>query len=412
MYRIVDGESVKRSSKAYKNSIDDVISEFNSNGKPTVVYTIDVFFPIVDGVVNVVDNYAAKLSDNFNVLVVAPSFKGRVPARSYPVLAVKSVYSKALAYEVPMIDARSKRLIKKLRIDLVHCHSPFFVGRYLLKVAKKRGVPFISTFHSQYKLDFEKIVGRGGLMRFLMRFIMKPFKQSGEVWTMNEKCVEILNGYGYEGKTRIVPHGTALLPAADYESERAAAREELNVGDKPLFIFVGRLVTQKQILFIAEVLGELKGMGLDFKMLFVGDGPDRGRLEKKLKEENVSDKVEFAGNVSDREKLCSVYAAADLLLFPSTYDTFALVKVEAASRNTPAAFGQGCAAASGVDNGVNGYIFPLERKKFAEGVYNAVTDKEGLERTGRNAFRDLYTDWDGIVKTVESYYSEIIKNSK
>lgn len=399
----------KRNSREYGQFIDGVIDEYNSNGKPTAVLAIDVFFPIVDGVVNVVDNYA-KLFSDFNVLVVAPSYKGEVYVREYPVLGVKAAYSKALAYQVPLVDKKSKKALKKLKIDVVHCHSPFFVGRYLKNLAKKRGIPLISTFHSQFKRDFKKFAGP--LTPLLMKFIMTTFNASDEVWTMHTASRDTIISYGYRGKVRLLPNGTSLQPSADYEKERADGRKKYEAGDKLLFIFVGRLVSQKNVFFLADVLKKLDERGLDYKMLFVGDGPDGEKLEKKILSDGVSPRVNFVGRISSREEIAEIYAAADGFLFPSLYDVSSLVQIEAASRYTPTFFAENSVTSCTVTDGVDGYILPLDADKFADGVIAATGDKEGLLRVALNAYKNLYVTWEQIVKRVEDGYRDVIQNFK
>ena len=391
-------DTFKRRSKEYKNYLRYVLNEFNTNGKKTVLMTCDTYFPIVDGVVNVMDNYARRLAAEMNVLVLVPAFKGTVQLRGYPVLGVKSVYSDKLKYQIalPAFDFRAKRFLKKLKIDIIHCHSPFFLGRSVLRLHKKRKIPMVCTFHS--------------LANFLLRFIMKVFNGADEVWTMHRKTAEVIRGYGYKGKIRLTPNATAIAPPENYERERMLARQKYGAGDDPLFIFVGRLITQKNILFIAEVLGELKRRGMRFKMLFAGDGPDRGKLEKKLKEQNVWENVTFAGHISSVTELCGVYAAADLFLFPSYYDVSSIVQIEAASRYTPTVFLDDSVTSGTVTPGVNGYSFPNDVTAFADGVCAALDDREKLHEVGENAYRDIYVLWEGIIERILSYYGDILKN--
>ena len=400
----------KRRDKTYRKYLEDLVMEYNANGRQTVLMTCDTFFPIVDGVINVLDNYAHLVSQEMNVLVLVPAFKGTIPQREYPVLGVKSAYSGRLCYQValPALDRRAGKILKKLHIDLIHCHSPFFVGRYVLRLHKKRGIPLISTFHSQYRQDFVKYVGDNFLANFLTRFILKTFNSCDEVWTMNPASREVLRSYGYRGPVRIVPHGTEIPLSGNYEEERAHARAILGVKDEWCLVCVGRLVTQKNILFLADVLGELKSRGLKFRVIFVGDGPDKGKLVKRLAEKNVSNETVFTGHVSDIGLLTSFYAAADLHLFPSKYDTFGLVKLEAASRYTPTVFVENSVASSDVKNGVNGYIFPENVSEFADGVIKALSDREKLREIGENAFRELYVTWHDVIKTAIGYYREII----
>lgn len=404
----------KRRSKAYKQFLKDVAAEYNGNGKPTVLMVCDTFFPVFDGVINVLDNYCKNLKEHVNVLVLVPAYRGRVYVRDYPVIGVPNLYSKKLGYNVVLPGAARcyKKFFSSVRIDLIHCHSPFFLGRIALRMHKKKGIPMVTTFHSQYRQDFVKYVGEGPLTNFLMRFIMKVFSGSDELWTMQPAVGEVARSYGYEGKMRFLPNATVFRESEDYERERLLAREKFDADGNLLFIFVGRLVAQKNILFLAEVLGELKRRGLAFRMLFVGEGPDHVKLVKKLKEEDVEDRCTFVGHVSDRSVLEEIYAAADLFLFPSLYDTNSLVQVEAASRYTPTAFAAGSTTSCNVTDGVNGYIFPCEREAFAEGVMQAVADREKLEEMGKNAHRDLYITWEGVVARAEAYYREIIAARK
>ena len=403
----------KRRSREYKNYLRYVLKEYNTNGKKTVLMTCDTYFPIFDGVINVMDNYAKRLSETMNVLVLVPGFKRTVTMSDYPVLAVRSAYSERLKYQValPAFDFRFRRYLKKLRIDIIHCHSPFFLGRVALRLHKRRKIPMVCTFHSQYKLDFDRYVGNNFLSRFLLHFIMKTFNGADEVWAMNPAVGDVVKEYGYQGKLRYLPHATVLKEPANYPEERARARKKFRLEEgTPSFLFVGRLVLQKNILFLAEALGEMKRQGLHFAMTFVGDGPDRAKLEKKLKEEGVFENVKFAGHVSDFRAIGEYYAAADLLLFPSMYDTFGLVKVEAASRRTPTVFAEGSLASKSAEHGVNGYVFPCEAKAYAAGVCEIVKDRNALREVGENAYRDLYILWDNVIERILAYYNEILKN--
>ncbi len=405
--------TTKRTDKRYRQQLISLVDEYNSNGKKTVLLTCDAFFPLVDGVVNVMDNYARLLSKDMNVLVLAPATAGRVYLRSYPVLAVRSLFSAKLNYQIalPDLDGWAKRCLRRLRIDLIHCHSPFFIGHYVLNLHKKRHIPLICTFHSQYKRDFIRYVGDGPLTKFLLKYIMEVFNGCDEVWTMHKASRDTLISYGYEGEPRLVPNGTSYAPPIDYEKERAFARARLGVGDKLTLIFVGRLVEQKNILFIAEVLGELKRRGLDFVMLFAGEGPDKEKLVKKLQEEGVSDNVIFEGRLEE-DSLSRVYAAGDLQLFPSLYDVSSIVQMEAASRYTPTVFAEGSLTSCTVRDGVDGFILPCELGPFTDGILNILQDKERLSAVAEGAYRDLYFTWDDIAEKAKAAYEEVLLRAK
>ena len=399
-------------SKEYKNYLNAVINEYNSNGRKTVLITCDTFFPTVDGVVMVMDNYAKRLSRHMNVMMLVPDFKGKVCLKGYPVIGVNSGYSEKLHNQVPLplFDVRTRRYLKKLRIDIIHCHSPFTVSRVAMSLHRKRKIPLVNTFHSQYKQDFEKQAK--AFVPLLMRYIMRCFNCSNEVWTMHSASRNTLIDYGYKGNILLFPNGTSLMPPVDYESERKNARKKYGVDDDTvLFVFVGRLVTQKNILFVADVLSELKAKGLKYSMLFAGDGPDREKLEKRLAENGLEKVAKLLGQLSQSE-LAELYAAADMFLFPSLYDVSSLVQVEAASRYTPTAFAEGSVTSCTVTDNVNGYIFPADVQKFADAVFQAVNDKQKLAEIGKNAYRDLYITWDEIVEKVYQRYMQLIEENE
>lgn len=265
----------------------------------------------------------------------------------------------------------------------------------------------IATFHSQYRQDFEKNVKSKWLVNSLLKRVMKVFNAADEAWTMTNSTVNVLKEYGYKGKVRLVPNGTTFPRAENYEEERKAAREKLGVGeDLPLLLFVGRLVEQKNIIFVADVLGEIKKRGAKFRMLFVGDGPDRKRLEERIKENGVSEECRLLGYVSDKAELMDIYSAADLFLFPSLYDTSSIVQVEAASHKLAGAFLTGSVTAATIKNGENGFTF--DKDGYADGVYELLQTTKKLAEIGENAFRELYVSWDDVTALVGKYYKEFI----
>ena len=403
----------KRKEKAYTQFLEQVIEEYNSNGKKTILLASDSFYPVFDGVINVLENYATRLSEKMNVLVMAPTCKGLAYVRSYPVIGVVSLFSKKLNYQValPDLDKQCSKLLEKLRIDIIHCHTPFFVGWYTMHLAKKRGIPLVMTFHTQFRQNFVKIVGDNFIADGLVKFILETFNASDEVWTMNKAVGDVLRGYGYEGGIHYLPNATTMALPEDYEAERARGRERFETGDKIVFLFVGRLVTEKNLLFIAEVLGELKRSGVAFRMIVVGDGPDRKKIEKKFIEEDVMEDTVFTGRISDRAVLGEAYAAADLFLFPSLYDASSLVQIEAASRRTPTAFIKDSVTSYTVTHGVNGYAFPNDKTAFADGVRQVISDREALREVGENAQRDIYKTWDEIVDRAYDRYMALIEKS-
>ena len=389
------------------------VKEFNENGKVTVAIYSDVYFPRVDGVLKVVDNVAERLSKRCNVVVFAPSPIDYKVEKNYLFVRVKSLYMKGLNYDLslPSFDKNLKKIVKNLRIDIIHSHTPFMLGKKAIKASKKKRVPLVFTFHSQFKKDIYKATKSNLLTKIGMSYIMSSFAAADEVWTMHEMSAKTIREYGYKGDIYFMPNATDFSYPKTAKREVAEIRSRLNIDEEVVFLFVGRLVVQKNILFIAEVLGALKKRGLKFKMIFVGDGPDRKELEKTIAREDVEDECVFLGKVNDYRLIEDYYLTADLVLFPSKYDVSSIIQLEAAAMKTPCAFVSGSVTSCTVTHEKNGYILPDDPALFADEVYKIASDKEALKKMGENAYRDLYVTWDEVVDKTYERYEQLIKDS-
>ena len=402
--------------REYAKYVAEKVKEFNENGKVTVAIFGDAFFPCVDGVVIVEHNVAKRLKDRCNIVVFAPRHKGETVKQDYLVIGCRSHYLKGINYDAAdffNLGSLYRTVIKTLRIDIIHAHSPFKMGVSALRLHKKTGVPFVMTFHSQYKQDIYKETHSNILTAIGLKFVMNSFNHTTEVWTMHRKSAETLLSYGYKGKIVYMPNATDFVYPDDAADRIASIKEYYKISEgQKLFIFVGRLVTQKNILFIAEVLGTLKKRGLDFKMLYIGDGPDKKKLEDKIKEVDISDCCKLVGRIGDKHLLKDYYLAADLLLFPSKYDVSSIIQIEAAAMKTPCAFVEDSVTSCTVTGGVDGLILPEDTEKFADGVFELVTDESKLSEMSIKAYERIYVTWDEIVERTYSRYLELIEESK
>lgn len=402
--------------KKYKQYIEEKINEFNSNGKKTIVHFCDTYYPIIDGVIKVLENYASRLSKTYNVVVVVPKHKNKVivPSNNYLVIGSNSMYFKFVNYDLafPDGDTYVSNVLKKLKISLIHSHSPFNMGTYAAKLAKKLKIPLVMTMHSQYRQDFLKYTKNEGISNALVKSISKVFNKSTEVWTMHDKVAEELKSYGYKGKFYYVPNATDYKIPENPESYNEIINKKYNLTPNDnVFLFVGRLVEQKNIFFIVDALNNLKEMGINFKMFFVGNGPDEIELKRRIKKYELNNDIILTGKIESREELAMYYQRSNLFLFPSVYDTSSLVQIEAATYKTPGVFIEGTATAKTITNNRNGFLSTEDPNTFAQTIANAIKDKEKLKQISENAFNELYVSWDMVVEKVSARYEYLIEQN-
>ncbi len=215
-----------------------------------------------------------------------------------------------------------------------------------------------------------------------------------------------MESYGYKGKTEIVEVGNDFASITNFDALRAGKRDELGLApETPLFLFVGQQIVEKNIPFL---LDSLKLLDFPFKMIFVGDGYGLEDFKKQAIANNQQDLISFTGNITNREDLSGYYAAADLFLFPSLYDTAGLVIREAAALNTPSLLIEGSTAASAIQDNINGFVAPPNNRVFAERITEIIKDKSLLHKVASGAKESLTRSWEDITKEVFDRYHHLI----
>lgn len=400
----------------YKKYILKKVDEFNNNDKKTALLFCDTFFPCMDGVIVVIDNYATKLSKYYNVVVVVPKHHGFVSNQpDYLVVGVSSMFFKFVNYDLafPNCDNFVKKVLKMLKIDIIHSHSPFTMGKFAIKIAKKRNVPLVMTMHSQYKQDFEKYVKSKPIVNTMVKSITKVFNKATEVWTMHELVANVLKGYGYKGRFFYMPNACSLAVPTDRKKLVEDFNKLYNIDENmPVLFFLGRIVEQKNIFFIVDALKILDDKNIDFRMFFIGGGPDQDRLQKHIDKLNLSSKVTLMGRVDDRELQAKFYQRADLFLFPSKYDTSSIVQIEAALHQTPGVYLKGTATAQTITDHVNGYLSDDNVETYAQTIIDALSNKDELKKISQNALEQLYVNYDMLGERAHERYEFLMDEFK
>lgn len=380
---------------------------------------IDTWYPMVDGVIKVVDNYARRLVQYCDVVVFCPAtrnyHKEEDETLPYEVVRCTSLPMIGNDYDIPtsMLDPHFDAQLIRSGIDLVHIHSPFSVGLAGALFAKFHKLPLVATLHSQYKQDIEQQTLLAGKIKpavdLALGSVMNVFNLCDECWAVNSAIRDLyINEYGLKAPCKVRLNATDHQPVPD----PAAAAEEVNrtygiPSDATVFLFVGRINFIKNIDFTVRSLAIAKKMGLkNFRMLFAGKGQDEEKLAALVEQEGLKEEVVMCG-LADRPMLEKLYSRAKLFLFPSLYDANSLVQIEAACQGTPTVFLEGARTAATVTPGVNGYISAGGEENYARTILDILSDEEGYSRVSASARATLYQNWDDVVRDVYADYNSL-----
>lgn len=374
---------------------------------------IDNFFPVIDGVVMVVDNYARRMSVDHEVVVVCPSYGKRDKECNLPykVIRVQSIKIPRTEFTLalPQTELRLFKELEEESFDIIHIHSPFTMGKLGVDIAKILDIPVIGTMHSQMKFEFMKYTKSERITDILTLNAMKVYDQCTECWAVNKRIGEVFIEYGYNGIPKVQENGTDMTLVEDETKSNLKINKLYKLKkDDNVLLFVGRINVVKNILFIIDVLKELDNRGVFFKMLFVGSGPDEKVLKKAIEENNLGKRVTMCGQVKDRELLKSIFLRAKLFVFPSLFDASSLVQIEAASQKTPTIFIENSATSNTITPEVNGFVAENDVVLFANKVEYILKNKDYYETIKENCHREIYKKWDDIVVDVLKRYEDII----
>ncbi|MBQ9071902.1 MAG: glycosyltransferase [Bacilli bacterium] len=389
--------------------------------KITIGLFNDSFYPMSDGVVMVVDNYARRLSKYANVIVFVPSYLNKSYDDSkfpYEVVRCNSLKVPFLDYSLPIpkLDRKFTSILNKYKLDIVHIHSPFTLGVAGLKYAKRHHIPCIATMHSQFKQDFQKAVKSDLLATKLNNKLMKTFNKCDECWAVNSEVAKLYyEDYKCKKYPRVMNNATEMEAVKDIKKAHRYINKKHNIKfNEKVFLFVGRINTLKNIIFIVDALKAVKYKNpkLKFKMLYVGTGQDEQKLKNHIKQLKMEQDIILCGKITDREELKYYYSRADLFLFPSVYDASSIVQIEAASQSTPALLLKNTVTAGTVTDNINGFLSDHTIGAYSVRIIEIMSNKSLYERVCKNAYIDLYKNWDETVDKAYRLYIETIYKKK
>ena len=384
----------------------------------------DSFPPVIDGVANVVMNYAKILQEDrlADVLVGTPEYPDAdyscypyrvIPYKSFDTTKIVKGYRAGNPLDIREIDDMAE-----FGPDIIHSHCPV-ASTVLARILRaKTEAPLIFTYHTKFDIDIARAVKARLIKQAAVKALVGNIEACDEVWVVSRGAGENLRSLGYEGDYRVVsngvdfPKGSVALP----EVAEAVAGYDLPE-DVPVFLFVGRIMKYKGIPLMFEALAKIAAEGQDFRMVLIGSGPDEEELKEQAGQYGFFDgagpgKCIFVGPVYDRDKLRAWYTRADLFLFPSTYDTNGIVVREAAACGLASVLIEGSCAAEGITHGRNGYMIEDSADSLWALLKELCRDLDRVHQVGINAMDEIYISWKESVYAAYQRYAEVIELKK
>ncbi|PYZ02755.1 hypothetical protein C8039_05330 [Halogeometricum sp. wsp3] len=177
----------------------------------------------------------------------------------------------------------------------------------------------------------------------------------------------------------------------------------MDLPDKPVLLFVGRIMASKGVDDLLEAFSLLEH---DCKLIIVGPMRDE---HFKDQIHTLSDDVEYRGYVEQAE-LDALYRRADLFVFPTRSDVFPLVTLEAMAAGTPVVSTTVGGLPEQIPDQVGRLVPPKEPKTFAAAVDGMLSNEQlrtEMGRAGKSLVEERYS-WEAVAKAAVTEYYRIV----
>ena len=294
----------------------------------------------------------------------------------------------------PIFILRLFSLIKKEKPDILHCHlfHANFLGRIFGKIS---GVPLIiSTIHSD---NF------GGKLRYYLLKITDSLNDVTVAVSQKIKEDLIKRKISPEHKIKVVYNGTKEGRMVA-ESDIQKTKRDLSIdNNSPIILSVGRLNPIKGHIYLIEAMELLKIKYPNFKLLLIGDGPERENLENKTKQLCLSENILFLGEIREID---IYYKLADIFVLPSVNEGFGLALIEAMSNRLLVVASRVGGVPEIIKENVTGFMAnPGDCKNLASVIEKSLSinssEKEKIIKNAYQEFKDNFS----LDKMMEGYYN-------
>lgn len=295
-----------------------------------------------------------------------------------------------------------RRNLELFEPDLIHITTPFNIGLSGLHYGKKHNIPMVGSYHTHFDhyLRYYKLTFMSEMLWKYLRWFYSGFEKTFV------PSVETKNHLHLRGFSSIDIWSRGV-DCSLYDPAKRKENDSLSATSSTYtLLYVGRMAPEKDLNTLCQVMKQLpQALREQIHWIFVGDGP----MLPELKEEFQTANVTFTGYLQG-EALASVYAKADLFVFPSVTETFGNVVLEALASGTPAIVANKGGVKEIVQHGKTGMVCEAgQAESFVNAISQVLSQRTIRNQMGYDARAYAKTQsWDVIFDGLLQQYERAI----
>ncbi len=302
-----------------------------------------------------------------------------------------------------MIAKTGEIIAKEGKFDVIHAHD--WLTAYAAKTLKTSyNIPMICTIHATE-------AGRNnGIRTDMQKYIndtewLLTYEASEVIVNSNYMKSEIqrLFGLPFE-KINVVPNGVNLNNFnnvyRDYDFRRRFAMD-----NEKIVLFIGRLVYEKGIQHLISAMPKILDHYHDVKLVIAGKGGMLDELKAQANNLGISQKVYFAGYLNSKD-VQKMYRCADISVFPSTYEPFGIVALEAMLAGVPVVVSDIGGLNEIVEHGVTGMkSYAGNPNSIADSILTLLFDHKLCDQVVKNAKAKVKAEYNWSKITSDTFFT-------
>ena len=310
-----------------------------------------------------------------------------------------------------MIAKANELIAKEGNFDVIHAHD-WLVANAAKTLKNSYNIPIVSTIHATE-------AGRNsGIHDETQRYIndtewMLTYESSEVIVNSNYMKNELqrLFGLPYE-KINVIPNGVNMNLFNNIEKDYNF-RRRFAMDNEKIILFMGRLVYEKGIQNLIAAMPKILEGYHDSKLVICGKGGMLEELKEQVNKMGISNKVYFAGYMNGKD-VQKMYKVADISVFPSTYEPFGIVALEAMLSGNPVVVSDIGGLNEIVEHRVNGMkSYCGNPNSLADSILELLYDHKlcaDMTKAAKNKVRSEY-NWSKIAQDTHFAYQKAICQS-
>ncbi|MEW6183420.1 MAG: glycosyltransferase family 4 protein [Bacillota bacterium] len=316
-----------------------------------------------------------------------------------------------MQFNVALLE-RAFPTIERVRdVNVIHAHD-WLVAWAARALKHAHRLPLVATVHST---EFGR---NNGLHNQTQRFI------SGVEWWLAYEAWRIIVCSRYmEGELKYVfqvPSDKLITIQNGVEpdnftmNDNRVTREWYAATDEQIVFYIGRLVREKGVQVLLAAAPEILARHPRTKFVIAGKGPYESELRHYADRLGIAHRVYFTGYVDDSTRN-ALYSWAAVAVFPSLYEPFGLVALEAMAAKTPVVVADTGGLSEIVHDGIEGLKCPPDNAAaLAERVSRLLNDPGLAGALRERAYRKVLKEcnWDDVARQTRMVYDEVWQNRR